>query len=122
MQYPFLLLTIIAYSVSFGCYFAFLWTGKKLAGHLATTFLVVGLVFHYLALLERSRGLHVVPYNDLYGSMSLFGWLLGLTYLALEFYHQERSVGVVVLPCVLLFFVVSHFSPVDRLPIPPAKG
>jgi hypothetical protein len=30
-----------------------------------------------------------VPYHDLYGSMSLFGWLLALAYLALEFITSD---------------------------------
>ena len=33
------------------------------------------------------------PYDDLYGSMSLFAWLLGITYLGLETLHRQRSVG-----------------------------
>ena len=68
----------------------------------------LGLVAHYFALLERSRGLHTVPYHDLYGSMSLFGWLLALTYLGLEFYHQQRSVGAFALPFILGFFLTAH--------------
>ena len=69
----------------------------------------VGLVTHYFALLERSKGLHTVPYHDLYGSMSLFGWLLALTYLVLEFYHRQRSVGAFVLPFILAFFLAAQF-------------
>jgi ABC-type transport system involved in cytochrome c biogenesis permease subunit len=37
-----------------------------------------------------------VPYDDLYGSMSLFAWLLGITYLGLELFHGQRSVGAFV--------------------------
>jgi ABC-type transport system involved in cytochrome c biogenesis permease subunit len=37
-----------------------------------------------------------VPYDDLYGSMSLFAWLLGITYLGLELFHRRRSVGAFV--------------------------
>jgi len=63
-----------------------------------------------------------VPYHDLAGSMSLFGWLLALTYLSLELFHRQRSVGAFVLPFVLAFFVTSHLSPPDRLAAPPATG
>ena len=48
-------------------------------GRMATFLLAGGIVMHYFALLERSRWIHTVPYNDLYGSMSLFAWLLGIT-------------------------------------------
>jgi ABC-type transport system involved in cytochrome c biogenesis permease subunit len=82
----------------------------------------MGLVAHYFALLERSRGLHTVPYHDLYGSMSLFGWLLAVTYLGLELYHRQRSVGAFVLPFILVFFLAAHLAPADRLPPPALHG
>lgn len=122
MPHLFLSLTIVAYAVSFGAYARFLYTGSKLAGRIGTAFLALGLVAHYFALLERSRGLHTVPYHDLYGSMSLFGWLLALTYLALEFYHRQRSVGAFVLPFILVFFLAAHLAPADRLASTPARG
>src|SRR5256885_10833123 len=89
-----LILTAAAYLLSFGCYMRFLNTGRELIGRLGTLFLALGLVAHDFALLERSRGLHTVPYHDLYGSMSLFGWLLALTYLGLELDHRQRSVEI----------------------------
>ena len=85
MSHLYFILTLTAYSLSWGCYLAFLNTGRELLGRCGSVLLALGLVAHYFALLERSRGLHTVPYHDLYGSMSLFGWLLALTYLALEF-------------------------------------
>ena len=122
MNHLFPILTVLAYLASFGLYVRFLGTGNKLTGRLGTLFLGVGLIAHYFALLERSRGLHTVPYHDLYGSMSLFGWLLALTYLGLELYHRQRSVGAFVLPFVLVFFLAAHLAPADRLSPPAAHG
>ena len=118
MPHLFLSLTLVAYAASLIAYMRFLYTGSNLIGRLATIFLGLGLVAHYFALLERSRGLNTVPYHDLYGSMSLFGWLLALTYLALEFYHRQRSVGAFVLPFILIFFLSGHLAGTgsDRLP------
>jgi ABC-type uncharacterized transport system permease subunit len=115
MPHLFLSLTVLAYVLSLGSYVQFLRSGRELAGRLGTLLLASGLVAHYFALLERSRGLHTVPYHDLYGSMSLFGWLLALTYLGLELYHRQRSVGAFVLPFILVFFLASHLAPADRL-------
>jgi ABC-type uncharacterized transport system permease subunit len=111
-----------SYALSFAAYLRFLYSGRELVGRLGTVFLALGLIAHYYALLERSRGLHTVPYHDLYGSMSLFGWLLALTYLALEFYHRQRSVGAFVLPFIIVFFVAAHLAPADRLSATPARG
>ena len=118
----FLLFTVLGYGLSLASYLRFLYSGKTLAGRIGTIFLGLGLVAHYFALLERSRAAHTVPYHDLYGSMSLFGWLLALTYLALEFYHRERSVGAFVLPFILVFFLASHLAPADRLSPTQAHG
>src|SRR3989441_3526346 len=122
MNHLFPILTGLAYLLSFGLYIRFLATGKKLTGRLGTLFLGLGLVAHYFALLERSRGLHTVPYHDLYGSMSLFGWLLAMTYLSLECYHRQRSVGAIVMPFILAFFLAAHLAPADRLSPPAAHG
>jgi ABC-type transport system involved in cytochrome c biogenesis permease subunit len=118
----FLTLTLLAYGAILVAYIRFLYTGNRLSGRLGTLLLGLGLVAHYFALLERSRGLNTVPYHDLYGSMSLFGWLLALTYLALEFYHRQRSVGAFVVPFILVFFLAAHLAPADRLASTPARG
>ncbi len=89
----YLILTVVAYGLSLGSYLRYLITGKELAGRMGTILLAVGLIAHYFALLERSRGLHTVPYHDLYGSLSLFGWLLA-----------------------------SHLAPAGRIVATPAKG
>ena len=116
------ILTVLAYLSSFFLYLRFLGMGRELTGKLGTLLLGVGLVVHFFALLERSPGSHQVPYNDLYGSMSLFGWLLALTYLGLELYHRQRSVGAFVLPFILVFFLAAHLAPADRLSPPAAHG
>src|SRR5450755_4188532 len=122
MDHIYFILTVAAYSLSLGCYIAFLNSGRAVVGRCGSALLALGLVAHYFALLERSRGLHTVPYHDLYGSLSLFGWLLALTYLVLELVHRQRSVGPFVLSIVLAVFVASHLAPADRLSPPPAHG
>src|SRR6266850_1544841 len=117
-----LILTVAAYLLSLGFYVRFLNTGRELIGWLGTLFLALGLVAHCFALLERSPGLHTVPYYDLYGSMSLFGWLLALIYLGLELYHRQQSVGAFVLPFILVFLLAAHLAPADRLPPPSVDG
>src|SRR5450432_1162124 len=122
MPHLFLLLTALVYILSLGSYAQFLRTGREIAGRLGTLFLGLGLVAHYFALLERSRGLHTVPYHDLYGSMSLFGWLLALTYLGLELFHRQRAVGAFPVPFILAFFLAANLAPTDRLTPTVAHG
>src|SRR5580704_17941868 len=120
MHQTFVLLTVLAYLLSLGCYLQFLYTGKVLPGRLATLLLFLGLAAHYLALLYRARANHTVPYHDLQGSMSLFGWLLAVTYLCLEIYHRQRTVGAFVVPIILAFFLAGTFAP--EIPAPPTEA
>ena len=92
------LATMLFYTASLAGYVAFLATSRRETGRMATLLLAAGLVTHYLALVSRSRGAHTVPYNDLYGSLSLFAWLLAATYLGLVFLHRQRSVRALVMP------------------------
>ncbi|HEY1924488.1 MAG TPA: cytochrome c biogenesis protein CcsA [Candidatus Acidoferrum sp.] len=122
MPHLYLFLTILAYVLSLGSYIRYLRSGHQISGRLGTIFLILGLIAHYFALLERSRGMHTVPYHDLYGSMSLFGWLLALTYLGLELFHRQRSVGAFVVPFILVFFLAANVTPTDKLAATPAHG
>ncbi len=122
MNQVFLIATIVAYVGSFAAYLRFLNSGKTLTGRLGTIFLLAGLLTHYFALLTRARALHTVPYHDLYGSMSLFGWLLALIYIGLELYHRQRSVGALVLPFILVFLSAASIAPADRLTPTDAHG
>ena len=111
MSQTFVIATVLAYLLSMGLYLRFLNTGKDLTGRTATLLMFLGLVTHYLALLMRAKGTHTVPYHDLQGSMSLFGWLLAVTYLCLEIYHRQRTVGGFVLPIILAFFLSAYLVP-----------
>jgi len=120
MTQTFVVITVVAYLSSMVLYLRFLNTGKEITGRLATALMFLGLVAHYLALLMRAQGTHTVPYHDLQGSMSLFGWLLAVTYLCLEIYHRQRTVGAFVLPIILAFFFSAYLVP-DH-PSPPAAA
>jgi ABC-type transport system involved in cytochrome c biogenesis permease subunit len=89
-------LTVALYAASCACYVWLLYSPHNWLGRAASLLLAGGIVSQYFALLERSHWIHSVPYDDLYGSMSLFAWLLGITYLGLEIFHGQRSVGAFV--------------------------
>src|SRR5215468_989586 len=122
MNHLFFLLTLAAYIGSFAGYVGYLLAGREWAGRTGSALLALGLLAHYYALLARARELHTVPYHDLAGSMSLFGWLLAATYLSLELFHRQRSVGAFVLPFVIAFLAASRLTPADQTPPAPARG
>ncbi len=113
------LLTALPYAASLAAYIRYLYVSRTAVGRAATALLALGLVLHYFVLLERSRALHAVPYQDLYGAISLFGWLLALTYLGLEVFHRQRSVGAFVLPFVLALLLAATLAHPSVPPVPP---
>lgn len=110
------------YALSLVLYVLHLYEDKPTAGRAASALLAIGLLTHYFALLERARAVNAVPYQDLYGSMSLFGWFLAITYLGLELRHRQRTVGAFVLPVVLLLYALATFLSPAAPPPPPARG
>jgi hypothetical protein len=72
-------LSLALYVASFICYARNLYAPNIWVGRLASALLASGIFVQYLSLYQRSLALHTVPYDDLYGSMSLFAWLLGIT-------------------------------------------
>jgi HemX protein len=116
-------LSVALYIASFICYARILYVPANWVGRLATLLLFGGIIAHYFALLERSRWTHTIPYNDLYGSMSLFVWLLGITYLGLEIFHRQRSVGAFVTFLIVGWIILLDlFAPTEISPPPPAGG
>ncbi len=68
---------------------------RSLAGRAALALISAGLALHFSDLLNRARALSSVPYRTLGGSVSFFGWMLGIAYLALALRHRERADGTV---------------------------
>jgi len=116
-------LSVALYAASFICYARVLYSPHVWVGRLASLLLACGIVDHYFALLGRSQGTHTIPYDDLYGSMSLFAWLLGVTYLGLEVMHRQRSVGAFVSLLLALWMAILEFFAPRAIPgPPPARG
>ena len=122
MNTPMGLGTAALYTISFGFYLSYLYANRPWIGRIATVCLAGGLLLNFFDMVEKAHLTQAVPYQDLYGSMSLFAWLLGLTYLGLEVLHRQRSVGPFVLPFVLLLFLVASTGPNSPKSPPPARG
>jgi ABC-type transport system involved in cytochrome c biogenesis permease subunit len=106
------------YVASLALYAWLLYSNHRLLGLGASGMLAAALAVHWVMLYQRALEVQAVPYQDWYGSMSLFGWLLAMTYLGLEAFHRQRSVGPFVLPFVLLFLLAALWLE----PSSPPKG
>jgi len=75
---------------------------RERAAWLPPALVLAGLALHFRDLLLRARALGSVPYRTLGGSVSLFGWMLGVAFLLLVLRHRERAIGPFLIPFVIL--------------------
>ncbi len=94
--------SVLLYLASVACYAGSLRARKPSLSRAATGLLILGLIVHFLALLHRASILGTVPYSDLYGSTSLFAWMIGLVCLALEARHKQKSMSLFLVPIVIV--------------------
>ncbi len=87
---------------------------------LGTALLATGLAGHFADLEVRARALGSVPYRNLGGSVSLFGWMLGIAYFALQIRHRERAIGPFLIPIVIVSSVIGMLVPSHVSPATPA--
>src|SRR5215470_5458881 len=81
---------------------------------------VAGLVLHFRDLILRARALGSVPYRTLGGSVSLFGWMLGIAFLVLLLRHREHAIGPFLIPFIMLMTAAGLLLP--DAGSPPAEG
>jgi ABC-type uncharacterized transport system permease subunit len=78
---------------------------------LTPALIAAGLALQFRDLLLRARALGSVPYRTLGGSVSLFGWMLGIAFLVLLLRHRERSIGPFLIPFIVLTTAVGLLLP-----------
>ena len=78
--------------------------------------LTAGLGLHFADLQIQARLLGSVPYRTIQGSVSLFGWMLAIAYLALQLRHRERAIGPFLIPIVILSSAIGLLLPAHVTP------
>lgn len=114
-------IAVFSYLVTETLYWLNLVSRKLAYAKLSSRFLVISLLIHFTAMMARSRQLHLVPYKDLYGSLSLFAWMVALIYLALEFRHRQKSVGAFLLPIPIVLLLLGTLLNRPGMHMPPAE-
>ncbi len=100
-------LAVLSYLITEVIYGLNLVDRRPTYSQLASRMLILSMAIHFFAMLERSHHFRTVPYNDLYGSLSLFAWMVSIIYLALEIRHGQKSVGAFLLPIPIILMVLA---------------
>jgi ABC-type transport system involved in cytochrome c biogenesis permease subunit len=115
--------SLAAYALSAVLYTMFLFRNAPAIGRGATALAVVGAASNFGTLYARSWALHSVPYRDLLGSMTLFGFFLAVLNIVLEVRHGDRSLGPFLMPAALVFLLFAVFqAPAVRSNSPELRG
>jgi len=111
-------LILIGYGAASGIYLRHFWTRQAKSGSFATAALLLGLVCHSVFLVNRAVESAHAPFVGLHESLSFFAWLIAIVYLTLETRFRDRSLGVFILPLILVTQAASTMlmEPVDPLP------
>jgi ABC-type uncharacterized transport system permease subunit len=117
------ILALLAYAGAAGLYIRNLFRPDVFAARAATALAAAGALLNLWALYSRAAFLHSVPYRDLLGSMSLFGFFLGALNLLLEMRHRDRSLGPFLVPAAFLLLLAALLLPVSvAAPRPELRG
>lgn len=85
----------------------------------ASGLVCAAVLLQFVDLQMVGRALHSVPYRTFGGSLSLFGWMLGISYLILLFRHRERAIGPFLIPFVIVFTLAGLLIPEQGVPATP---
>ena len=88
--------------------------GSALRGSGVAILLGAGLIAQFADLHVTARVMNSVPYRTFGGAMSLFAWMLGISYAALLFRHRDRAIGPFLIPFVIVFSLAGILAPVSR--------
>ena len=110
------ILALLAYGGAAGLYIRNLFRPDERFARGATVLAGLGVVLNLWALYSRAAFLHSVPYRDLLGSMSLFGFFLGALNLVLEGRHHDRSLGPFLVPAAFLLLLAALLLPPGASP------
>ncbi len=77
---------------------------------MATLTFTVGVIIHFVALVELGVGSGALPVNNLNESMSLCGFLIALGYLVVLWRYQFESIAICVFPLVFLMTQVGSME------------
>jgi ABC-type transport system involved in cytochrome c biogenesis permease subunit len=110
-----LLLLYAAATVAYALHFA---RRSPIVGRAATVLLLAAALLHTSIVVMQTMEVWHEPISTESRAISMFVWLLTLSYLYLETATKERVMGVFILPIVVGLQVIPTFFPADKPPDP----
>jgi ABC-type transport system involved in cytochrome c biogenesis permease subunit len=107
---------LVGYAAATLAYAIHFVTRGPLAGRVAGALLVGGILVHTFVIGMQTMALGHVPFAGTTPAISMFVWLLALSYLYVELTTEERGMGVFILPLLTALATIPAFThdPVER--------
>jgi ABC-type transport system involved in cytochrome c biogenesis permease subunit len=105
------LLPLLIYAVALVAYAWHFSRRSPAVGRAATTLLVAGALAHTFVIGMQTMKVGNVPISGATSAISMFVWLLALAYLYTEMTTDERSMGVFILPLIVVLQAIPALQP-----------
>ena len=116
------LLPLVLYAAAFVAYAWHFAQRNPAVGRSATTLLVAAALSHTFVIGMQTMEAGQVPVGGKTSAISMFVWLLALSYLYIEFTTGERSMGVFILPLLVALQAIPAAHPTVDAPSPLLEG
>lgn len=109
-------LPLVLYTLAAAAYVGHFATRHPRVGHAATALLGAAALSHTFIIGMQTMALGHVPFAGTTPAISMFVWLLALSYLYVELTTEERGMGVFILPLLTALATIPAFThdPVER--------
>lgn len=111
MESLFLVIATLCYLSGTVGYLIYLFRDRELLHRISWTILLVGVLFHGVALGMRTADTGHLPAATIQEALSLFAWVFVVTYLILQIRLQLRILGSFVSPLAVVFMLSSWLLP-----------
>jgi ABC-type uncharacterized transport system permease subunit len=101
-------LVVAAYILALFFYVQAFRSGRAPESARAGRMMLIAVALHLLYLLHLAILLRHLPVTDVFETMSTCAWLFGVVYLSLEWRRRERSLGLFILPVIIILQTVSN--------------
>jgi ABC-type transport system involved in cytochrome c biogenesis permease subunit len=101
-------LVVTAYLLTLFFYVQAFRSGRTPESARAGRLMAVSVILHFAYLVHLASWLHHLPVTDVFETLSTCGWLFGAVYLSLEWRLKQRSLGLFILPVIIVLQVISN--------------
>lgn len=101
-------LVVAVYVVALICYTRAFRLGRPPDSIRAGKVMTLAVVLHLLYLIHLTVTVRHLPVTDVFETMTTCVWLFGAVYLSLEWRLQERSLGLFILPVIIVLQIISN--------------